>query len=82
MTRGGISTAIVILIGSLLSNAQAAVDEHTIALWLFNEGNGDTVADASGHGHDGVFNGSPEWVKAEYGNGLQFPGVGICRRGQ
>lgn len=58
----------------LLPCVQAKVDEHTIALWLFNEGQGDKVLDSSGNGHDGVFEGSPEWVKTKYGGGLEFPG--------
>ena len=69
-----ISALFAVLIGMLFSTAHAAVDEHTIALWLFNEGERDTVADASGNGHDGVFEANPKWVKAKYGNGLQFPG--------
>ena len=74
MARLSISVMAIIFIGVILSNVQAVVDEHTIALWLFNEGGGDTVADSSGNGHSGVFSGSPEWVDARYGNGLRFPG--------
>lgn len=74
MIRIGISVIVVILMGLLPLDSYAAMDEHTIALWLFNEGEGDTVADSSGHGHNGIFNGNPKWAKARYGNGLQFPG--------
>ena len=70
MTRIRVSTMFITLMVSLPLSVQAAVDEHTIAVWFFNEGQGDTVADSSGHGHDGVFNGKPEWVKG----GLRFPG--------
>lgn len=54
--------------------ASAAVDENTVAVWLFEEGAGKTVKDASGNGHDAEFAGSPKWVKAKFGTGLEFPG--------
>ena len=54
--------------------ADAAVDKHTVAVWLFEEGAGKIVKDASGNGHDGKFAGSPKWVKAKFGTGLEFPG--------
>ncbi len=52
----------------------AAVDKNTVAVWLFEEGNGRTAKDASGNGHDGKFKGSPKWVKAKFGTGLELPG--------
>ena len=64
--------AVTILIG--IGRVDAAVDENTVAVWLFEEGNGKTVKDASGNGHDGNFKGSPKWVKAKFGTGLEFPG--------
>ena len=54
--------------------AFAAVDENTVAVWLFEEGAGKVVKDASGNGHDAKFAGSPKWVKAKFGTGLEFPG--------
>lgn len=53
---------------------EAEVDKHTVAVWLFEEGTGDVVKDASGNGHDGEFAGKPKWVKAKFGGGLEFPG--------
>ena len=67
----------VVLAVSLLFDsgfADAAVDKHTVAVWLFEEGAGKIVKDASGNGHDGNFKGSPKWVKAKFGTGLAFPG--------
>lgn len=66
--------AIAILALFCVILADAAVDEHTVAVWLFEEGAGKTVKDASGNGHDGEFAGSPKWVKAKFGTGLEFPG--------
>ena len=67
---------IAIAMLALLSGipTDAAVDEHTVAVWLFEEGAGKTVKDASGNGHDGKFAGRPKWVKAKFGTGLEFPG--------
>lgn len=67
-----IAVAVLALLGAPAVNA--AVDENTVAVWLFEEGNGKTVKDASGNGHDGEFAGSPKWVKAKFGAGLEFPG--------
>ncbi|HLW66271.1 MAG TPA: family 16 glycoside hydrolase, partial [Gemmataceae bacterium] len=39
-------------------------DADTIALYHFDEGQGDTIKDASGHGHDGKILGA-KWVKAD-----------------
>ncbi|MDE0015669.1 MAG: LamG domain-containing protein [Candidatus Poribacteria bacterium] len=68
---------IVLLAVSLLFGgvfADAAVDKNTVAVWLFEEGTGKIAKDASGNGHDGKFKGSPKWVKAKFGTGLEFPG--------
>ncbi len=55
-------------------HTEAAVDKHTVAVWLFEEGAGKVVKDASGNGHDGEFAGNPKWVKGKFGTGLEFPG--------
>lgn len=52
----------------------AAVDKNTMAVWLFEEGSGRTVKDASGNGHDGDITGDLNWVKGKFGTGLEFPG--------
>ena len=54
----------------------AAVDKHTVAVWLFEEGSGKTVRDASGNGHHGEITGKLNWVKGKLGKGLEFPGDG------
>ena len=66
--------AIAVLTLFICVSTHAAVDENTVAVWLFEEGTGKTVKDASGNGHDGEFAGSPKWVKAKFGAGLEFPG--------
>ena len=71
-----LSLLIAFTIVTLMGGAQveAAVDENTVAVWLFEEGAGNTAKDASGNGHDGKFEGSPKWVKGKFGTGLEFPG--------
>ena len=70
----GIKYILVVLTLLCSMFANAAVDEHTVAVWLFEEGAGKTAKDASGNGHDGEFAGSPKWVKAKFGTGLELPG--------
>ena len=57
-------------------STDAAVDRNTVAVWLFEEGDGKTVKDASGNGHTGEVSGNLKWVKAKFGTGLEFPGDG------
>lgn len=73
---GLIGISVVLAISFLFGSgfADAAVDKNTVAVWLFEEGAGRTVKDASGNGHDGKFKGSPKWVKAKFGTGLELPG--------
>ena len=66
--------AIAVLTLFICVSTYAAVDENTVAVWLFEEGAGKTAEDASGNGHDGEFAGNPKWVKAKFGTGLKLPG--------
>jgi len=70
-----ISVITVLLVFSVLS-VHAAVDRNTVAVWLFEEGNGKSVKDASGNGHNGKIIGNLDWVEAKIGGGLEFPGDG------
>lgn len=54
----------------------AAIDDNTVAVWLFEEGGGKVVRDASGNGHDGEIIGNLNSVKGRFGKGLDFPGDG------
>ncbi|MCG9129352.1 LamG domain-containing protein [Candidatus Poribacteria bacterium] len=66
--------SILILTLHLSLPAVAAVDKNTMAVWLFEEGGGKRVKDASGNGHDGEIIGSLKWVKGKFGSALEFPG--------
>jgi len=50
------------------------------ALWLFDEGSGNTAIDSSGNGCDGEINGA-EYVPGKYGTGLKFDGASFVDLG-
>lgn len=45
-----------------------------VGLWLFDEGNGKVVKDASGNGNDGEIVGKVEWVNGKFDSALEFDG--------
>jgi hypothetical protein len=58
----------------------AAIDPNSIvAVWLADEGSGDTLADISGNGHDGKFVGDVQWTDGKFEKALEFPGIGGSR---
>ena len=68
----GLAAIILVLTGK--SDAQLDV-EGAVAIWLFDEGRGDKVSDASGNGNDGEFVNNPEWVEGKFGDALDFDGM-------
>ena len=54
----------------------AVIDGNTVAVWLFEEGDGKIVKDASGNGHDGEIIGNLNSVRGKFGKALDFPGDG------
>jgi len=58
----------------------AAVDpKSVVAVWLCDEGKGNEVGDASGHGHDGNIVGDVKWADGKFGKALDFQGKGGTR---
>ena len=49
-------------------------DEHTVALWHFDDGNGNVLVDSSGNGNNGAITGAM-WCDGRMGGGLDFDGV-------
>ena len=47
---------------------------EAIGVWLFDEGNGNTVKDVSGNGHDGEIIGEVAWVDGKFKSALEFDG--------
>jgi hypothetical protein len=74
-TKLVLSLAVLFLICTIYSNA--AIDSATLeALWLFDDGSGDTVRDSSGHERHGTIHGGAEWTKdGKYGGALELDGV-------
>ncbi len=71
----GVSLALC-MIGLLIvsiSSTYARI-ESVVAIWLFDEGNGDKTRDYV-NGHDGEIQGSLKWVDGMFGKALEFPGV-------
>ena len=64
-------TLIVISMSTGISYALAP--SAVVGMWLLDEGEGQTVGDSSGNGHDGEFAGNPQWVQGKFGNAAHFP---------
>jgi len=63
----------VLVLGlALTSVGEAATD--LVGHWKFDEGSGNIAKDSSGNGHDGTFNGNPQWVEGQLGGALDFDG--------
>lgn len=56
--------------GDYQPRSRLEADEHTLALYHFDEGEGQVLHDASGHGHDGKISGGT-WVKASSADSLK-----------
>ena len=67
--------ALMILLTSISGLQSFAQDEHTVALYTFETGNGNTVKDLSEYGNDGDLMG-PKWGEGNPGGGLVFGGNG------
>jgi hypothetical protein len=62
---------IIGVVAMLLSTGIASAD--VVGLWLFDEGQGDTVKDSSDNGNDGIIEGA-QWTDGKFGKALQFDG--------
>ena len=55
------------------NQAQAAITKKDIvAVWLFDDGSGNTLKDSSGNGNDGKLVEGPTWVDGKFGKALKF----------
>lgn len=52
--------------------------ENIVAVWLFDEGKGDTVKDTSGNGNNGKKKGGVDWADGKFGKALKFNGKDGC----
>ena len=65
----------LLVVFSFLS-AQAGIDEHTVGIWLFDEGTGNKVKDLTDNGNHGDFQGKVKWVDGKFSKALEFKGEG------
>lgn len=61
----------ILMLASANYNASA---QKLVGLWMFDEGKGNVVKDASGNGNDGEVKGA-KWVNGKYGKALKFDGA-------
>ncbi len=67
--------ALIVLLTTGIGLHSFAQDEHTVLLYTFKTGNGNTVKDLSDYGNDGKLMG-PKWGEGKPGGGLAFGGNG------
>lgn len=74
MLVSGMSVGMLLLI---VVGQSSAIDSAAIeALWLFDDGAGDTVRDSSGHNRHGTIQGDAQWTTdGKFGGGLELDGV-------
>lgn len=51
------------------------IDENFVGIWLFDEGDGEDVADLTDNSNDGEINGSGNWVDGKFGSAIDFDGA-------
>ncbi len=67
---------LILLFTCVISLPIYAQDEHTVLLYTFETGEGDTVKDLSGNKNDGELMGSTKWGDGKPGSGLVLGGNG------
>jgi len=71
-----LSIVFLVIVSILVSSSYAVDKENVVGAWLFDEGSGKVVRDASGNQHNGEIQGNKiEWtVNGKFGNALRFFG--------
>jgi hypothetical protein len=67
------SVTVAIFCSLTPASGQELVDEHTMAYWTFDEGDGGTAEDSSGNENTGEIE-KAEWVQGVSGTALFFDG--------
>ena len=65
---------LLLIFGVLVLTTPKAIHAEVVGIWLFDEGNGKTIKDASGNGHDGEIVGAVEWSDGKFESALKFDG--------
>ena len=77
IVMANLTLASLIVLSPMFTNTSTAeIDLKTAAgIWLFDEGKGNTAADASENGNDGKLENNPKWIKnGKFGAALEFDG--------
>ena len=62
--------------GLIATTSYAEVSEEDIvAMWLFDEDQGDVAKDSTPNGNDATFNGGPKWTEGRFGKAISFDGA-------
>lgn len=59
-----------------VKEALPGIDEHTVGVWMFDEGDGKEVKDLTDNHNNGEIQGDVKWVKGKFGSALEFSGSG------
>ncbi len=71
-----LGVAFLFVVGLLATSSYAVLDPETcVAMWLLDEGEGNTAEDSSGNGNHGTLTNGPEWVDGKIGSALSFDGA-------
>lgn len=68
---------LILMAGHLIAHTLPARTE-TVALWLCDEGGGQTLRDSSGNGHHGAIKGRISWTEGKFGKALELHGKPDC----
>ena len=52
------------------------INEHTVGIWMFDEGKGKEVKDLTDNHNDGEIQGDVKWIDGKFGGALEFNGSG------
>ena len=63
---------VILMVGLSFVIGLKCAEAEVVGAWLFDEGSGNTAADSSGRGVDGVIVGEPEWVAGQFGGALKL----------
>ncbi len=68
------ATSLMLILSIFWCVAVSCATAEVVGVWLFDEGKGKTVRDASGNGHDGEIIGEVAWADGKFEKALEFDG--------
>lgn len=70
-------SSLLLIFSVFMLTIPKAVHADVVGIWLFDEGKGKVVKDASGNGHDGEIVGKVDWADGKFNAGLKFDGGNV-----